>query len=90
MQRLGPPKEEEKELHWVSLNVLATGLSLCAEQRVDFVQEMGDNHPIRSQTITQQISSLVLICDAKTRFHRKKGIGNVVSVWNVSAIGLSL
>ena len=24
------------------LNVLATGLSLCSEQRVDFVQEMGD------------------------------------------------
>ena len=24
------------------LNVSATGLSLCAEQRVDFVQEMGD------------------------------------------------
>ena len=42
MQRLGPPKEEEKELQWVSLNVLATGLSLCAEQKVDFVQDMGD------------------------------------------------
>ena len=41
MKRLGPPKEEEKELQWVSLNVLATGLSLCAEQKVDFVQEMG-------------------------------------------------
>ena len=39
---------------------------------------------------TQQISSLVVICDAKNRFYRKKGIGNVVSVWNVSVIGLSL
>ena len=46
--------------------------------------------PERGQTITQQISSLVLICDAKTRFHRKKGIRNVASVWNVSATGLSL
>ena len=54
------------------LIVLATELSICAEQRVDFAQEMGD--------ITQQISSLVVICDAKTRFYRKKGIGNVVSV----------
>ena len=40
--------------------------------------------------ITQQIFSLVVICDAKTRFYRKKGIGNVVSVWNVSVTGLSL
>ena len=36
------------------LIVLATGLSLCTEQRVDFVQEMGDwsvraDHPQRSQ-----------------------------------------
>ena len=38
----------------------------------------------------QNISSLVVICDAKNRFYRKKGIGNVVSVWNVSVIGLSL
>ena len=27
------------------LIVLATELSLCAEQRVDFAQEMGDYHP---------------------------------------------
>ena len=45
MQRLGPLKEEEKKLQWVSLNVLATRLFLCAEQRVDFAQEMGDYHP---------------------------------------------
>ena len=42
MQRLGPLKEEEKKLQWVSLNVLTTRLFLCAEQRVDFVQGMGD------------------------------------------------
>ena len=36
-------KKEEKEKLWVcAVNVLATGLSLYAKQRVDFVQEMGD------------------------------------------------
>ena len=53
------------------LIVLATGLSLCAEQRVDFVQEMGDKELITHKGVssTQQISSLVLICDAKTWSH---------------------
>ena len=54
--------------------VLATGLSLNAEQKVDFVQEMGDKELITHKGVssTQQISSLVLICDAKTRSHKKK------------------
>ena len=76
------PQKRGKGIVVSELIVLATELSICAEQRVDFAQEMGD--------ITQQISSLVVICDAKTRFYRKKGIGNVVSVWNVSVTGLSL
>ena len=41
MQRLGPTKKR-KVNEVGELNVLATGLSLRAEQRVDFVQEMGD------------------------------------------------
>ena len=53
------------------LIVSATGLSLCAEQRVDFVQEMGDKELITHKGVssTQQISSLVLIYDAKTWSH---------------------
>ena len=53
---------------------MATGLSLCAEQKVDFVQEMDDKELITHKGVssTQQISSLVLICDAKTRSHQKK------------------
>ena len=55
------------------LNVLATGLSLCAEQRVDFVQEMGDKELThKGVSFTQQISSLVSICDAKTWSHKKE------------------
>ena len=118
------------------LNVLATWLSLHAEQRVDFIQEIADQElihigvrlsptnlfhslnlwcrlgptkkrkrncsewvecfghwtvlmrwtegglctrdrwlkaePRRNQNITQQISSLVLICDAKTWSHKKE------------------
>ena len=34
VQRLGPQKEDK--------TVLDTGLSLCADQVFDFVQEMGD------------------------------------------------
>ena len=40
----------------------------------------------RSQTVTKKISSLILICDAKTRFLRKKKKGNIVNCfghWNV-------
>ena len=36
------PQKGGKEKAVSVLIVLATGLSLCAEQRVDFVQEMGD------------------------------------------------
>ena len=72
------------------LNVSATGLSLCTEQRVDFVWEMGDwELTLYAVSFTQQISSLVLICDAKT-WSLKKEKGNEVSVLNVLATGLSL
>ena len=56
------------------LIVLATGLSLCAEQKVDFVQEMDDKELITHKGVssTQQISSLVLLCATKTRSHKKK------------------
>ena len=56
------------------LIVLATGLSLCAEQIVDFVQEMDDKELITHKGVssTQQISSLVLLCATKTRSHKKK------------------
>ena len=67
-------KKEEK-LNAVSvLNVLATGLSLCAEQRVDFVQELWVTVELihKGVSFTQQISSLVLICDAKTWSHKKE------------------
>ena len=92
MQRLGPPQRRGKGIavsefkcfgHWTVFMRWTEG-ELCARDgwlKAD---------PKRSQTITQQISSLVLICDAKTRFHRKKGRRNVASVWNVSATGLSL
>ena len=54
--------------------VLATGLSLCAEQKVNFVQEMDDKELITHKGVssTQQISSLVLLCATKTRSHKKK------------------
>ena len=57
------------------LNILATELSLFAEQRVDFVQEnMGDLEPthIGIRLSVNKISSLVLICDAKTWSHKKE------------------
>ena len=72
------------------LNVSATGLSLCTKQRVDFVWEMGDwELTLNAVSFIQQISSLVLICDAKT-WSLKKEKGNEVSVLNVLATGLSL
>ena len=72
------------------LNVSATGLSLCTEQRVDFVWEMGDwELTLNAVSFTQQISFLVLICDAKT-WSLKKEKGNEVSVLNVLATGPSL
>ena len=76
------PQKRGKGIVVSELIVLATEPSLCAEQRVDFAQEMGDYHPTNL--------SLVVICDSKTRFYRKKEIENVVSVWNVSVTGLSL
>ena len=56
------------------LNVSATGLSLCTEQRVDFVQDMRDlkSWPIKESVPHKKISSLVLICDAKTWSHKKR------------------
>ena len=56
------------------LNVSATGLSLCAEQRVDFVQELWVTLELirKEVSFTKQISPLVLICDAKTWTHKKE------------------
>ena len=72
------------------LNVSATGLSLCTEQRVDFVWEMGDwELTLNAVSFTQQISFLVLICDAKT-WSLKKEKGNEVSVLNVLSTEPSL
>ena len=72
------------------LYVLATGLSLCADQRVDSEQEMGVLElTLNRVSFTQRISSLVSICDAKT-WSQKKGKGNAVSVLIVLATGLSL
>ena len=65
-QRLGP-KKKEKEMQLVFWGISVTGLSLCIEQRVHFVQEMIDwklTH--KGVSFTRHISSLVLICDAKT------------------------
>ena len=73
------------------LYVLATGLSLCADQRVDSEQEMGVLElTFNRVSFTQRISSLVSICDAKTWSQKKKGKGNAVSVLIVLATGLSL
>ena len=74
------------------LIVLATGLSLFAEQRVDFVQELWVTLELirKGVSFTQQNSSLVLICDAKTWSHKKEKKLNAVSVLNVLATGLSL
>ena len=55
------------------LNVLATGLSLCADQRVDSEQEMGVLELTLNRVgFTQRISSLVSICDAKTWSQKKR------------------
>ena len=56
------------------LNVLATGLSLFAEQRVDFVQELWVTLELirKGVSFTQQNSSLVLTCDAKTWSHKEE------------------
>ena len=90
LQRLGPTKKR-KRICRECVIVLATGLSLCAEQRVDFVQEMDDKELITHKGVssTQQISSLVLLCATKTRSHKKKGKGHAGSVLIVLAKGLS-
>ena len=55
------------------LNVLATGPSLCADQRVDSAQEMGGLElNLNRVSFTQRISSLVSICDAKTWSQKKR------------------
>ena len=44
-----------------------TGLSLCTDWLFDFLQEMGDlKLTLKGVGVTQQIPSLVLICDATT------------------------
>ena len=73
------------------LIVLATGLSLCTEQRVDFVQEMGElelTH--KGVSFSQQISSLVSSVMQRLGPTKKKWKGYAVSVFIVSATGLSL
>ena len=56
------------------LNVSATGLSLFAEQRVDFVQKLWVTLELirKGVSFTQQNSSLVLICYAKTWSHKEE------------------
>ena len=50
-----------------------TGLSLCTDWVFDFLQEMGDlKLTLKGIGVTQQISSLVLICDATTWFPNKR------------------
>ena len=73
-------------------SVSAAGLSLYAEQRVDFVQEIVDYQMILPKGVrfTQQISSLVLNLWCKDLVPQKRGKGNAVSVSSVSAAGLSL
>ena len=69
------PQKRGKGIAVSELNILATELSLFAEQRVDFVQEnMGDLEPthIGIRLSVNKISSLVLICDAKTWSHKKE------------------
>ena len=69
------PQKRGKGIAVSELNILATELSLFAEQRVDFVQEnMGDLEPthIGIRLSLNKISSLVLICDAKTWSHKKE------------------
>ena len=46
---------------------------VCADRVFDFVQEMGDlKLTLKGVGVTQTISSLVLICDAKTWSPKKK------------------
>ena len=73
---LVPPKKNE--------TVSDSGLSLCADRVLDFVQEMGDlKLALYGVDVTQTISSLVLICDTKTWSPKKEN----KTVWDT---GLSL
>ena len=77
MQRPGPPKKKIKLFR--TLDCL-----LCADRVLDFVQEMGDlKLALYGVGVTQTISSLVLICDAKTWSPKKENK-------TVSDTGLSL
>ena len=50
-----------------------TGLSLCADRVLDFAQEIRDlKLALSGVGVTQTISSLVLICDAKTWSPKKR------------------
>ena len=73
------------------LNVLATWLSLYAEQRVDFIQEIANQeltHIGVRLSPTNLFHSLNLWC--KDLVPQKRGKGIAVSELNVSATGLSL
>ena len=61
-----PPPKKDK-------TVLDNELSLCTDQVFDFVQEMGDIKLASQEAgVTQNISSLVLIFDAKTWSLKKR------------------
>lgn len=58
MQRLGRTKKKGKGYAVSVLIVLPAGLSLCAGQRVDFVQEMDDQKlTLKGVGFTKHISS---------------------------------
>ena len=95
MQRLGPTKKKkEKEKKWVywlfrPLDCLyALNREWALYKR--WVTDQWELITHKGVSFTQQISSLALICDAKTWSHKKKGKGKAVSVLIVSATGLSL
>ena len=72
------------------LSVSATGLSLYAEQRVDFEQEISDKELTHKGV---RLSPTKLFLSLKSVMQRvgsaKRGEGNAVSVSSVSATGLS-
>ena len=66
-------KKEEKEMYWACqmfwpLDCLFT----LNRERTLYKRWLTKGDPQRSQTVTQQISSLVLICDAKAWSHKKE------------------
>ena len=85
------PQKRRKGSAMSVLNFLATGLSLCAEQREDFVHGGLRADALRSQTHchpTNLFLSLSLWC--KDLVPQKRRKGKAVSVLNVLATGLSL